>query len=118
MFGVVFGAADAEPQASSRSLRLCPWTSICLMAPSSTILGSAPPALQPPVEKRDAQHKFLQHEGHAPNEGARLLPVPLREKPFCVAFAPLFAEGNWPFSGTGKPPLSVGNPTISTGSPV
>ena len=25
--------------------------------------------------------------------------------PFCVAFAPLFPKGNWPFSGTGKPPL-------------
>ena len=32
-------------------------------------------------------------------------------------FAPLFPKGNCPFFGTGKP-LSVGNPAISTGSPV
>ena len=42
--------------------------------------------------------------------------------PFCVAFAPLFPKGNWPFSSTGKPPspppLSVGSLIISTGSPV
>ena len=38
--------------------------------------------------------------------------------PFCVAFAPLLPKENWPFSGTGKHPLSVGSPSISTGSPV
>ena len=52
-----------KSQALSRSLRLCPWSSICFMAPSSKILGSAPPAPLPSVEKRDAQHKFLQHKG-------------------------------------------------------
>ena len=25
---------------------------------------------------------------------------------------PPYPKGNWPFSSTGKPPLSVGNPTI------
>ena len=36
--------------------------------------------------------------------------------PFRVAFAPLFPKGNLPFSGTGKRPVSLGNPTISTES--
>ena len=36
--------------------------------------------------------------------------------PFCVAFAPLFPQGNWPFPVPENPPLSVGRPTISTGS--
>ena len=41
--------------------------------------------------------------------------------PFCVAFAPLFPKGNWPFFCTGNPPfppppLSVGSFTISAGS--
>ena len=30
--------------------------------------------------------------------------------PFCVAFALLFPKGNWPFSGTGKPPPFCGTP--------
>ena len=39
--------------------------------------------------------------------------------PFVSPRPPLFPKGNWPFSGTGKtPPLSVGSPTIFTGSPV
>ena len=96
----------SEPPASSRSLRLSPWTSICFVAPSSKILGSAAlrslvarsirkviranrfariirnwnpyfyrasgrfaritplsSAPLPPVERQDAQHKFLQHKG-------------------------------------------------------
>ena len=32
--------------------------------------------------------------------------------PFCVPFAPLFPKWKWPFSGTGIPALSVGNPAI------
>ena len=38
--------------------------------------------------------------------------------PFRVAFAPLFPKGNLPFSGTGKRPVSMGSPTISTESRV
>ena len=47
----------------SRSLRLCPWASILLHGPldiCSDLLPAAPP---PPVQKRDAQHMFLQHRG-------------------------------------------------------
>ena len=49
-------------RASSRSLKLCPWPSICCHGPSSKFLDLLPPTSPPPVQKRDAQHMFLQHK--------------------------------------------------------
>ena len=52
-----------RPPPSSRSLRLCPRASILLHGPLDScldLLSAAPP---PPVQQRDAQHKFLQHRG-------------------------------------------------------
>ena len=45
-------------RASSRSLKLCPWPSICFHGPSSKFLDLLPPTSLPPVQKRDAQHMF------------------------------------------------------------
>ena len=50
-------------RASSRSFRVCPWTSICFKAPSSKFLDLLPPAPLPAAQEREAQHKFLQHKG-------------------------------------------------------
>ena len=50
-------------RASFRSLKLCPWNSICFRGRSSKFLDLLPPTPLPPVQKRDAQHKFLQHKG-------------------------------------------------------
>ena len=47
-------------RASSKSLRVCPCLSICCHGPSSKFLDLLPPASVPPVQKRDAQHMFLQ----------------------------------------------------------
>ena len=53
---------------SSRSLRLFPWASILLHGPLDICLDLLPAAPLPPVQKRDAQHMFLQHRGaHADN---------------------------------------------------
>ena len=51
------------PPPSSRSLRLCPWASPLLHGPLDICLDLLPAAPPPPVQKRDAQHKFLQHRG-------------------------------------------------------
>ena len=60
---LVSGAGDAPTsRASSSSLGLCFWTSICFHGPSSEFLDLLPPASLLPVQKRDAQHKFLQHK--------------------------------------------------------
>ena len=48
---------------SSRSLRLFPWASILLNEPSDICLDLLPAAPLPPVQKRHAQHMFLQHRG-------------------------------------------------------
>ena len=42
---------------------MCPWPSICFHGPSGKFLDLPPPASLPPVQKRDAQHMFLQHKG-------------------------------------------------------
>ena len=42
---------------------MCPWPSICFHGPSSKFLDLLPPASLSPVQKRDAQHMFLQHKG-------------------------------------------------------
>ena len=42
---------------------MCPWPSSCFHGPSSKFLDLLPPASLPPVQKRDAQHMFLQHKG-------------------------------------------------------
>ena len=52
-----------RPPPSSRSLRLCPWTSILLHGPLDICLDLLPAAPPPPVQKRDAQHMVLQHRG-------------------------------------------------------
>ena len=49
-------------RASSRSLELCPWPSICFHGPSCKFLDPLPLTSLPPVQKRDAQHMFLQHK--------------------------------------------------------
>ena len=66
----VLGAADARAPSFVQEPQAVP-NSICFVAPSSKILGSAPPAPQPPVEKRDAQHKFLQHKGAHTEQSGR-----------------------------------------------
>ena len=48
---------------SSRSLRLFPCASILLHAPLDICLDLLPAAPLPPVQKQDAQHKFLQQRG-------------------------------------------------------
>ena len=48
---------------SSRSLRLVLYPSILLHGPLDVCLDLLPAAPLPPVQKRDAQHKFLQHRG-------------------------------------------------------
>ena len=45
--------------------------------------------------------KVLKRQGKPPQKQQ------VRWSPFCIAFAPLFPKGNWPFSGTGKPPPSL-----------
>ena len=52
-----------RPPPSSRSLRLCAWPSILLHAPLGIFLDWLAAAPPPPVQKRDAQHKFLRHRG-------------------------------------------------------
>ena len=42
---------------------MCPWPGICFHGPSSKFLDLLPPASPRPVQKRDAQHMFLQHKG-------------------------------------------------------
>ena len=59
----VLGAGDATSRASSRSLRVCPWSSICFHGALGKFLDLLPPASLPPVQNRDAQHMFLQHKG-------------------------------------------------------
>ena len=49
-------------RASSGSLKVCPWPSICFHGPSGKFLDLLPPASQPPVQKRDTQHMLLQHK--------------------------------------------------------
>ena len=52
---------------SSRSFRLIPWASILLHGPVDICLDLLPAAPLPPVQKQDAQHKFLQRRGaHTP----------------------------------------------------
>ena len=48
---------------SSRSLRLFRWASIWLDARLAICLDLLPAASLPPMQKRDAQHMFLQHRG-------------------------------------------------------
>ena len=48
---------------SSRSLRLFPWSSILLYGPLGNCLDLLPAAPHPHVQKRAAQHTFLQHRG-------------------------------------------------------
>ena len=63
---------------SSRSLRWFPWASILLHGPLDICLDLLPAAPLPPVQKRDSQHKFLQHKGaHADMSflGGSSLPV-------------------------------------------
>ena len=48
---------------SSRSLRLFPWASLLLHGPLDICLDLLPAAPLPPVQIKDAQHKFLQHKG-------------------------------------------------------
>ena len=50
-------------RASFWSIRVRPLTIICFMAPSSKFLDPLPPTPRPPVQKHDAQHMILQHEG-------------------------------------------------------
>ena len=50
-------------RALSMILRVCRWTSICFVAPSSKFLDLLPPAPLPSVPKRDARHKLLQRKG-------------------------------------------------------
>ena len=52
-----------RPPPSSRSLILCPWASILLHGPLDTCSDLLPASPPPPVQKRDAQHMFLQHRG-------------------------------------------------------
>ena len=52
-----------RPPPSSWSLRLCDWASILLHGPLDVCLDLLPAAPPPPVQKRDAQHMFLQHRG-------------------------------------------------------
>ena len=40
-----------------------PGLAFAFMDPSSEFLDLLPPAFLPPVQKRDAQHMFLQHKG-------------------------------------------------------
>ena len=47
----------------SRSLRLFPWPSILLYGPLDICLDLLPAAPPPSMQKRDAQHMFLQHRG-------------------------------------------------------
>ena len=50
--------------ASSGSFRVCPRTRICFMALGHLLCSSAAHNNSlPPVQKRDAQHKLLQHKG-------------------------------------------------------
>ena len=39
---------------------MCPWPTICFHGPLGQFLDLLPPASLPPVQKRDAQHMFLQ----------------------------------------------------------
>ena len=55
-------------RASSASARLCPPSWHLLHASFEQTLGSAAPSSPPPVQKRDEQHKLLQHKG-AQTEG-------------------------------------------------
>ena len=48
---------------SPRSLKLFPWPSILLHGPLDICLDLLPAAPRPPMQKRDAQHMFLQHRG-------------------------------------------------------
>ena len=68
-------------RASSRSLRACPWPSICFHGPSSKFLDLLPPASLPPMQKRDAQHMFLQHKG------ARTKACEAADLPVCCLYA-------------------------------
>ena len=47
----------------SRSLRMFPWPSISLYGPLDICLDLLPAAPPPPMQKRDPQHKLLQHRG-------------------------------------------------------
>ena len=40
---------------------MCPWPSICFHGLSGKFLDLLPPTSLPPVQKRDAQHMFSQH---------------------------------------------------------
>ena len=48
---------------SSTSFRLCPWTCFAPYGPLDTCLDLLSTAPLPSVQRRGAQHKFLQHEG-------------------------------------------------------
>ena len=57
---------------SSRSLRLCLWASILLYGPVDIAWDLLPAAPPPPVQKRDAQHMFLQHRGAHADTSAKI----------------------------------------------
>ena len=52
-----------RPRLPPRSLKLFPWPSILLHGPLDICLDLLPAAPRPPMQKRDAQHMFLQHRG-------------------------------------------------------
>ena len=58
------GAADGS-RPLSRSLRVCPWTSICFMTPSSKFLDLLPPPPLPPAQKKTGRSAqvFATHWG-------------------------------------------------------
>ena len=60
---LVLGAAPDPASTWSLSLRLFTCASILLYGPLDICLDLLPAASPPPVQKRDAQHMFLQHRG-------------------------------------------------------